>query len=116
MEIKTTLAPGQNGTKQLLKEYGDQLVCVRYRYDKSSGKRYKTVELIIDEQEWKPGFNIPPDRRVHLRIGYGELELREKAKAAGGYWDAEEKAWNVSYHWALRMGLEMRMVGEYVPR
>ena len=35
MEIKATLAPGQNGTKRLLKEYGDQLVCVRYRYDKA---------------------------------------------------------------------------------
>ena len=28
-EIRTTLQPGQNGTKQLLRQYGDQLVCVR---------------------------------------------------------------------------------------
>ncbi len=33
MEIRATLLPGQKGTRQLLKLYGDQLVCVRYRYD-----------------------------------------------------------------------------------
>jgi len=40
--IGTTLRPGQKGTRELLKSYGDQLVCVRYRYDKTRGKRYKT--------------------------------------------------------------------------
>ncbi|GMQ87779.1 MAG: hypothetical protein BMS9Abin08_0987 [Gammaproteobacteria bacterium] len=44
MDVKATLLPGANGTKALLREYGDQLVCVRYRYDKKRHKRYKTVE------------------------------------------------------------------------
>ena len=35
MEIKRTLLPGQAGTRELLRRYGDQLVCVRYRYDKA---------------------------------------------------------------------------------
>jgi len=70
MQIKTTLAPGENGTKQLLKKYGEQLVCVRYRYDKKHGKRYKTVELIVDEQEWVPGIRFHPDQPVYIRIGY----------------------------------------------
>ena len=30
MEVKSTLLPGVNGTRSLFKEYGDQLVCVRY--------------------------------------------------------------------------------------
>ena len=115
MEIKTTLTPGQNGTKQLLKEYGDQLVCVRYRYDKSRGKRFKTVELIVDEQEWQPGFRYQPDQQVHIRIGYGEKDLREKVKAAGGYWDAKMKAWYISYSWVVRMGLDKRLVGGEIP-
>jgi len=34
MEVRATLLPGQDGTKQLQKLYGEQLVCVRYRYDK----------------------------------------------------------------------------------
>ncbi|MGH7551901.1 MAG: hypothetical protein ACREMQ_02610 [Longimicrobiales bacterium] len=27
------LKPGEKGTKQLLAQYGDRLICVRYRYD-----------------------------------------------------------------------------------
>ena len=112
MEIKTTLAPGENGTKQLLKKYGEQLVCVRYRYDKKHSKRYKTVELIVDEQEWVPGIKFYPDQPVYIQIGYGEMELREKVKEAGGYWDAKKKAWYVSYVWVMRMGLDKRIVIE----
>lgn len=33
METRLRLNPGQNGTKKLVKEYGEKLVCVRYRYD-----------------------------------------------------------------------------------
>ncbi len=112
VEIKTTLAPGQKGTKQLLKEYGDQLVCVRYRYDKIRRKRLKTIELIVDEQDWVPGVIIPADRRVEIRIGFGETELREKVKEAGGFCNPDKKAWIISYHKVLQMGLERRMIDE----
>ena len=54
MEIKATILPGQNGTKQLLRQYGEQLVCVRYRYDKARLKRFKRVELIVERKEWMP--------------------------------------------------------------
>ena len=68
MDVKTKLRPGENGTKGLLKQYGEQLVCVRYRYDKARQKRYKTVELIIDEKDWIPGVVIDPEKRGFLRI------------------------------------------------
>ena len=112
VEIKTTLGPGQNGTKQLLKQYGDQLVCVRYRYDKARQKRIKTAEIIIDEQDWIPGVIIPADRRISIRIGFGEAELREQVKKAGGFWNPEKKAWVISYHNVLKMGLERRLIDE----
>jgi hypothetical protein len=48
------LKPGQKGTKQLLTQYGDRLVCVRYRYDAQRKKRFKTVELIVAERAWEP--------------------------------------------------------------
>jgi hypothetical protein len=31
--VRLHLKPGQKGTKQLLAQYGDRLICVRYRYD-----------------------------------------------------------------------------------
>jgi hypothetical protein len=62
MKVKSTLAPGRKGTKQLTEQYGDQLVCVRYRYDEVKQKRYKTVELIVDEQDWTPDLEFPAYR------------------------------------------------------
>jgi hypothetical protein len=41
--------PGQPGTKRLVEQYGSKPVCVRYRSDDEAGKRYKTVELIVEE-------------------------------------------------------------------
>jgi hypothetical protein len=48
------LNPGQRGTKKLLAEYGDRLVCVRYRYNEAQKKRFKTVELIVEAIAWRP--------------------------------------------------------------
>jgi len=39
MKTRLTLKPGQKGTKKLIAEYGDQLVCIRYRYDPQKKKR-----------------------------------------------------------------------------
>jgi hypothetical protein len=52
--VALTLRPGAAGTKKLLAEYGDRLFAVRYRYDAARGRRLKTVELIVDEGDWKP--------------------------------------------------------------
>jgi hypothetical protein len=82
------------------------LVCVRYRYDKARQKRLKTIELIVDEQDWSQGVTIPMDSRVAIQIGYGETELRELVKAAGGFWNPEKKVWMK----VLEMGLERRMM------
>ena len=111
-EIRTTLQPGQKGTLQLLKEYGDQLVCVRYRYDKLRGRRLKTVELVVDEQPWVPGVKIPAERQVAVRVGYNEHDLRERVKQAGGWWDPAKKAWRLGILKVLELGLERRLVDE----
>ncbi len=49
MRTRLTLHPGQDGAKQLCVQYGDRLVCVKYRYDEQKKRRYKTVELIVEE-------------------------------------------------------------------
>ena len=42
MTATTTLRPGQKGTKHLMAKYGNRLICVRYRYDSATHKRYTT--------------------------------------------------------------------------
>ena len=50
MITKLKLKPGQKGTKKLAEEYGDALVCVRYRYDEAKQVRHKTIELIVESK------------------------------------------------------------------
>lgn len=35
MQARKKLKPGQDGTKSLVRQYGEQLICVRYRYDEA---------------------------------------------------------------------------------
>ena len=51
---RLTLKPGQRGTKKLCAEYGERLLYVRYRYDEERRKRFKIVELFVDEVDWEP--------------------------------------------------------------
>lgn len=45
---QASLSPGQKGTIKMYEQYGDDLFCVRYRYNRKLGIRIKTVELIVD--------------------------------------------------------------------
>ena len=54
MRTSSTVRPGQRGAKKFLAQYGDRLVCVRYRSDEQKRKRVKTVELIVGEWPWIP--------------------------------------------------------------
>src|SRR5215472_8825198 len=105
------LKPGKKGTKQLLAQYGDRLICVRYRYDAQWKKRLKTVELIVAEREWEPP---PPrfvvDMIVGVRVGFAEVELREQVKQAGGKWHRGRKVWELRYHHVVALKLEARII------
>lgn len=98
MKTRVKLKPGQKGTKKLTAQYGDKLVCVRYRYDIEKRKRVKTVEIIVEEGDW-----IPPSAKysagtmVPLRIGPRETLLREQVRALGGRWDPEQLLWVIPY-------------------
>lgn len=70
MKTRVNLKPGQKGTKRLVEQYGDALVCVRYRYDEKTQKQYKTVEIIVSESDWTPPPAKYPDGAiVPLKVG-----------------------------------------------
>ena len=78
------LKPGQKGTKQLLAQYGDRLVCVRYRYDAQQQKRFKTVELIVAEREWNP----PAPRFAADAIGVARCGSCATRRSSRSSWNA----------------------------
>jgi hypothetical protein len=97
--------PGQPGTKQLLEEYGTQLVCVRYRYDAQQRKRIKTAEIVIAESEWiPPTHRFDKDEIVWVRIGFVGRPVQQRIRAAGGKWDDRRCVWNIRYDAAVKLG------------
>jgi hypothetical protein len=98
MKTRLILKPGQRGTKALAKKYGDNLVCVRFRYDEVTRQRLKTIELVVERANWEPPEpKYSPSRPVPLRIEGYELELRSQVKAAGGRWNPEKQLWFVKF-------------------
>ena len=92
--VRLRLKPGQKGTKRLLAQYGDRLICVRYRYDAQRKKRFKTVELL------------------GMRVAFAEVAVRDLVKQAGGTWNPERRLWQLRYDRVVALGLNHRIVNE----
>ena len=77
--VRLHLKPGQKGTKQLLAQYGDRLICVRYR-----GAPRRRTRLGTATASLRPR----PDRRVTRRLCRGGSPRAGEA----GRWDVESRA------------------------
>jgi len=113
MRTRLHLKPGQKGTKHLLRQYGEALVCVRYRYDATLRKRFKTVELIVAQRDWDPpGPRFADGALVAVHMGFAELDLRRRVKQAGGRWNPASKAWELRYAHVRALELQGRIADE----
>jgi len=111
LRTRLTLKPGRAGTRDLVEKYGEQLVCVRYRYDDELGIRYKTVELIVDEKPWKPpAARHRPTDLVHIRIDPYESQLRDAVKLLGGRYHRQTDTWLIAYAAATALRITDRII------
>jgi hypothetical protein len=111
------LRPGDPGTHKLLHRFGDQLVCVRYRYDPDTNLRMTTVELAVDTGLVASRRRRAPQRTTEIanepvlvRVAYDEIELRQRVRQAGGRWLRDRKLWQMSNNDAKRLGLSGRVI------
>jgi hypothetical protein len=106
------------GTKKLVARYGERLVCVRYLYDETRGRRLKTVELVIEEAPWH-GRARKPRRNDHdlvgVRIAWDEADLRIAVKKAGGIWRPRQKLWEMPWNAVRTLGIGHRVVTGCAP-
>ena len=122
MRVIKKLNPGKPGTRRYQAFYQDRLVCVRYRDDAANQRRVTTVELIVDERlapsarsEAVKALFPHPNQYVLVRIGYDEIDLQQKLKDAGGYWQSHQR-WRVLMRHALALGLEERIETVFIHR
>lgn len=101
--------PGQPGTRRWMVKYGDDLVCVRYRYDAERDRRFTTVEIIVDEFPWKKK-STPINKIMYLRVGINEPKIQRVIKLAGGRWNRDLKLWELAYKEVMTLGFADRVV------
>ena len=105
-----TRRPGQPGTKKLMQTYGDDLVCVRYRYDEEQRQRIKTVEIAVDRAKWDVRRPANNEELVYFRVAEGEDLLRRAVLLAGGRWDETSDLWRLRRREAAALGILPRIV------
>ncbi|MEO8054618.1 MAG: hypothetical protein ABI768_05665 [Acidobacteriota bacterium] len=103
--VGSTMRPGNPGTTKLTRDWGDQLVSVRYRYAASPPMRFTTAEIVVDAAPWKPA----PSRSVLVEVKSWESDLRKKVAEAGGRWEAKAGRWRIRYDKAASLGLADRV-------
>ena len=110
--VAKRIAPTQAGAIKLAEQYGDQLVCVRYRHDPTGCHRYTTVELVVASSLVKPRLACrrPKLQIVALRLTNAENELHKLVRANGGVWDGKARLWYVSRTTTRALGLLDRIV------
>ncbi|HOD62087.1 MAG TPA: hypothetical protein PKG96_08300 [Bacilli bacterium] len=105
------LRPGQQGTKKLVEQYGDRLLNVRYIYNAISEVKMKTVVLVEEQKPWtKKRQYIPPNKIMHLKVEYDEVQIRNLVKSCGGRWNKEKGYWEIAYRQVQILGLENRIL------
>ena len=111
--ITKKLLPQQPGAKTLAVQYGPALVCVRYRLDQTQGRRYTTVELLVDEGPAR----IHPKtlQPVYIRLANSEKVLWRAMLNEGAQWDKTHYAWRITYAAAKRLHIHHRALTECPP-
>lgn len=108
MRTLLTRRAGQDGTKKLQEQWGDDLVCVRYRYDDVTNERVKTVEIVIERVPWRQTRKRSAPSTVHVRIARHEELLRRAVLFAGGKWDERTDTWSLPREAAVALGMADR--------
>lgn len=117
--VSKTMRPGQRGAILLTRQYGAQLVCVRYRESEDGDLRVTTIELVVERAVVQKRLAA----LVSFKIRPHEHALLREACRRGATFDAKTQLWRLPRQEVLRMGLRHRiamsveqMLREQVPR
>ncbi len=112
MKITKTMKPGKKGTQRFVREWGENLVAVRYREEPKKKKVFTTIEIIVDERDKSPTpvnrhkqLAIERKKVVAVSVKYQETELRHRLKERGARWSQQLKLWLVQYEHVVALGI-----------
>lgn len=105
--VVKTMKPGDPGTRRQVERFGQELLCVRYRYDEERHERLTTVEIVVDRGP--RAVPVAANQHVGVRLRFEEADLRHRVREAGGQWDPRRKLWWLPWSAVLRLGLADRV-------
>ncbi len=94
----------------MVEQYGESLLCVRYRYDQKRGICLKTFEILVEEKSVPARYK--DDDVVPVSVFYDEIDLREHLRKIHGKWDPQLKVYFVPYSLIHGTELESRIATE----
>lgn len=107
------IAPTQPGAIKLARQFGDRLVCVRYRHDRADTYRYTTVELIVDAGPIQTSSRRGAPKKIQLvavRVDPSDIALNRLVRSHGAVWDGKARLWYLRRATAKALGLLERIV------
>lgn len=114
--VRKTMRPGEKGTGRFVRDWGERLVCVRYRFDARGRIRYTTIEIVTSEaRPWNPPRRPTPGALVYLRIDPNDWKAIQRLRDARARWDRERLLWQTRYDVAERLRLRSRIVAPNRP-
>lgn len=105
-----TRRAGEPGTMKLMAQYGESLVCVRYRYDADAQERLKTVEIVVERIAWRSRAPREEESMVRVRLEPHEDLLRRAVLQAGARWEEATDTWKITRKGARALGLLTRIL------
>ena len=117
MKVLKTIIAGKKGSQKYLRQWGDQLLNVRYREGQDGKTIITSIEIIVDERP-KPlkgrqqrGYLAARAKSiVGIKIDFNEVDLRNQIKQSGGRWDKDRKLWLLARDKVVALGLKKRIV------
>lgn len=105
--VGKSLRPGRPGTIKLVRQFGCQLLLVRYRFDWTGLFRYTTVEVLVEASAVTRGSRPQALFAVHLKSN--EPKLKSAVQRLGARWDPQYLCWLVPGHAVQALGLVHRV-------
>ena len=103
--VAKKIKPSQRGAIKIARNYGSELLCVRYRENPDGTERLTTVELVVE----RVMIQKRDDPIVSFKIKPEEVDLRRLAQSKGATYDGRNQMWNLVRSEVLRMGLRSRI-------
>ena len=103
--VAKKIKPSQRGAIKIARNYGSELLCVRYRENPDGTERLTTVELVVE----RVMIQKRDDPIVSFKIKPEEVDLLRLAQSKGATYDGRNQMWNLVRSEVLRMGLRSRI-------